>query len=113
MTVRFFSMLLIFAILFGGIAAPEAAHAENVLTAHGIERLVLHEHEVADNEKSQQEKGSSPCHALVHHHCGLALAADTATNCPAIGSGKAAVMALAIEPMVSLAIAPPTEPPAA
>ena len=110
---RLFSMLLVFAILYGGITAPEAAHAESLLTAQGIEGIVLHDHKMADSEQNQQEKGSSPCHALVHHHCGLALAADTASDCSAVGSGKDSVMSLIVEPMASLATAPPTEPPAA
>lgn len=113
MRVRFFSMLLMFAILFGGLTAPETAHAENLLTGHGIEVLAIHDHVDADDQKNQQQNGSSPCHALAHHHCGVALAADAASNWLAIGTGKAVVMSLIVQPMRSLALAPPTEPPAA
>lgn len=113
MRVRLFSMLMMVAILFGGLTAPETAHAGNLLTGHGIEVLEMHDHVDADDQKNQQEKGSSPCHALVHHHCGVALAADLASNSLANGSGKAVVMALIVQPMPSLALAPPTEPPAA
>jgi hypothetical protein len=113
MRVRLFSMVMIFAILFGGLTAPETAHAGDLLTGHGIEVLEAHDHVDADDQKNQQQNGSSPCHALVHHHCGVALAADPASSYLAIGTGKAVVMSLIVQPMRSLALAPPTEPPAA
>ena len=44
MRVRLFSMLLMFAILFGGLVAPETAHADNLLAGHSVEVLDKHDH---------------------------------------------------------------------
>lgn len=110
---RLLSMLLAFAILFGSLVAPETAHAENLRSGHGIEVLEMHDHAEADDQKDQQENGGSPCHALVHHHCSIAIAIDTGAASLLVGNAKAAVMPLVVRPMASLSLAPPTEPPAA
>ncbi|OYX36823.1 hypothetical protein [Sphingomonas sp. 32-62-10] len=113
MRVRLFSMFLIFAILFGGVAAPETAHADNLLAGHGIEVLDMHDHADGGNQQDPEQNGGSPCHALVHHHCGVALATDSDSASLEVWDGKAAIMPLIVLPMRSLALAPLTEPPAA
>ena len=113
MRVRLFSMLLMFAILFGGLVAPETAHADNLLTGHSVEVLDKHDHADDGNQEDPGQKGGSPCHALVHHHCGVALATDCESASLTIWDGKAAITPLIVQPMRSLALAPPTEPPAA
>ena len=110
---RLLSMLLTFAILFGSLVAPETAHAENLLSGHGIEVLEVHDHAEADDQEDQQQNGGSPCHALVHHHCSIAIAVDAGAASLLVRDAKAAVMPLIVRPMASLALAPPTEPPAA
>lgn len=113
MRVRLFSMLLMFAILFGGLTAPETAHAENLLSGRAIEVLDMHDHAELGSQQDPEQKGGSPCHALVHHHCGIALATNSDPVSLEVWNGKAAIMALIVQPMRSLALAPPTEPPAA
>lgn len=70
------SMSLMFAILFGGLVAPETAHADNLLAGHSVEVLDKHDHADDDNQEDPELEGGSPCHALVHH-CGVALATDS------------------------------------
>lgn len=113
MRVRLFSMLLMFAILVGGLAAPETAHADNLLAGHSVDVLDMHDHADGSNQQNPEQQGGSPCHALVHHHCGVALATDSESASPKIWDGKAAITPLIVLPMRSLALAPPTEPPAA
>ena len=120
MRVRLFSMLLMFAILFGGLVAPETAHADDLLPGAGrieeglrVEVLDQHDHADDGNQEDPEQKGGSPCHALVHHHCGVALATDSESASLTIWDGKAAITPLIVQPMRSLALAPPTEPPAA
>lgn len=110
---RLLSMLLAIAILFGSLVAPETAHAENLSSGHGIEVLEVHDHAEADDQEDQQQNGGSPCHALVHHHCGIAIAIDAGAASLLVWSAKAAVMPLIVRPMASLTLAPLTEPPAA
>jgi hypothetical protein len=106
-------MLLALAILFGSLVAPETAHAENLPGDHSIEVLEVHNHAEADDQKDQQQNGGSPCHALVHHHCSIAIAVDAGAASLLVRNAKAAVMPLIVQPMASLALAPPAEPPAA
>ena len=89
MRVRLFSMLLMFAILFGGLVAPETAHADNLLAGHSVEVLDKHDHADDGNQEDPGQKGGSPCHALVHHHCGVALATDCESASLTIWDGKA------------------------
>jgi len=110
---RLLSMLLAFAILFGSLVAPETAHAENLPSGHGIEILEVHDHAKADDQKDQQQNGGSPCHALVHHHCSIAITVDADAASLLAWNAKAAVMPLVVQPMPSLTLAPPTQPPAA
>ena len=110
---RLFSMLLMFAILFGSLVAPETAHAENLPGGPGIEILEVHDHADANDWQDQEQNTGSPCHALVHHHCSIAIAADADAPSLLVWNAKAAVMPLIVRPMPSLALAPPTEPPAA
>ena len=112
MRVRLFSMLLMLAILIGGLSAPETAHADNLMTEHGIEILDMHEHADGGNQQDPEQNGGSPCHALVHHHCGVALATDSEIASLKVWDGKATITPLIVQPMRSLALAPPTEPPA-
>lgn len=109
---RLLSMLLALAILFGSLVAPETAHAENLPTGHGIEVLEMHNHAEADDQEDQQHNGGSPCHALVHHHCSIAIAVDAGTASLLVWNAKAALRPLVVQPMPSLTLAPPTEPPA-
>lgn len=109
---RLLSILVMFAILFGSLAMPETAHAENLAVGHGIEVLEVHDHADAD-EKDQRQNGAAPCHALVHHHCSIAIAVDADAASLLVWNAKAGVMPLIVRPMPSLALAPPTEPPAA
>jgi hypothetical protein len=113
MRLRLVSMFLMFAILFGGLAAPETAHAEHLLAGEGIEVLDMHDHADGGNQRDPKQEGGSPCHALVHHHCGVALATDSHSVSLKIWDGKASITPLIVQPMRSLALAPPTEPPAA
>lgn len=112
MRARFFPMLLMFAILFGNLVAPEAAHAGNIQSGHSIEILEVHDHAETDDLKEPQND-SSPGHAMVHHHCSIAITVETGGASLIDWNAKAAVTPLIVRPMASLALAPPTEPPAA
>ena len=57
MRVRLFSMLLMFAILFGGLVAPETAHADNLLAGHSVEVLDKHDHADDGNQEDPGQKG--------------------------------------------------------
>ena len=113
MQVRLLSMVMMFAILYGSLAAPETAHAGNSMTMHGIEAVDMHDHIDPDDRNDQQQKGGSPCHVVVHHHCSLALAVDPDAASLTEWAGKAVVTPRVVTPMRSLALAPPTEPPSA
>lgn len=110
---RFLSMLLAIAILFGSLVAPETAHAERLPAAHGAEVLSEHVHADFSDQKDEQEKGSAPCHALVHHHCSISLAAEADVCSLPVWNTEAALLALVVQPMPSLTLAPPSEPPTA
>jgi len=110
---RFISMLLFFAILIGGIVAPESAHAESLLAGHATEIVDVDGHADSSSKQGESQKDGAPCHAVTHHHCGIAIAADPTASSLGHWNAKSAVMPLAVRPMASLASAPPTEPPAA
>lgn len=110
---RFISMLLLFAMLIGGIVAPESAHAESLLAGHAIEIVDADGHVDSSSNRGESQKEGAPCHAMTHHHCGIAIAADPSAGSFGLWNAKSVVMALAVRPMASLGSAPPTEPPAA
>ncbi|MCI1270098.1 MAG: hypothetical protein LKG22_00430 [Sphingobium sp.] len=113
MRAQIVSLLLMFAILFGSLAAPETAHAEQAFSEHAAGFYLADDHVDAAGGESHPQNGGAPCHALVHHHCSLAVAVDTDTvSLTAIRSSQALDPA-EVRPLVSLASAPPTEPPAA
>lgn len=110
---RFISMLLLFAMLIGGIVAPESAHAESLLGGHAIEIVDADGHVDSSSNRGESLKDGVPCHPMTHHHCGIAIAADPSAGSLGHWNAKSAVKPLAVRPMASLASAPPTEPPAA
>lgn len=110
---RFTSLLVLIGLLFGIVVMPTMAHAVSSSPIHGNEMLAVQEIEEADHSHSQGADKDMPCHALVHHHCGVALATDSDPASLEVSNGKAAIMPLVVQPMASLALVPPTEPPAA
>lgn len=110
---RFTSLLLLIGLFFGVVVMPVIAHANGNSPVHASEVLDLHEIDAADHSHSQGADKEMPCHAVSHHHCSIALAANADTCSLSVWGSKAEVMPLIVQPMPSLALAPPTEPPAA
>lgn len=110
---RFISILLLFAMLIGGIIAPESAHAESLLAGHATEIVDVDGHVDPIGKQGEQQKDGMPCHAAAHHHCGIAIAADPGTGSLGLWSPGSVVVPLTVRQLASLASAPPTEPPAA
>lgn len=106
-------MLLLFAVLFGSLVAPEGAHAE-ATEGDRVTVGVAHDHDAVSEQDSDEQKRDAPCKALVHHHhCSVSLAADAEVCAAKVSSAGNLLMPSIAQPMASLAIAPPIEPPAA
>jgi hypothetical protein len=73
MRVRLFSMLLMFAILFGGLVAPETAHADNLLAGHSVEVLDKHDHADDGNQEDPGQKGGCPGPSSLRRSAGYRL----------------------------------------
>lgn len=109
---RFTSLLVLIGLFFGVVVMPVIAHASGNSPVHASEMLDVHEIDAADHSHSQGADKDMPCHAVSHHHCSIALATDADTCSLSVWGAKAEVMPLIVQPMPSLALAPPTEPPA-
>jgi hypothetical protein len=114
---RFTSLLVLIGLFFGIVVMPAMAHASGHSPVHASEMLDVHEigPEIDNADHSQPASGDTdmPCHTVSHHHCSVALAPDADSGLLANWSADAALMPLVVQPMPSLALAPPTEPPAA
>lgn len=114
MRIGLISLLVLFAVLFGGLVLPATAHAEDAMAAHGSEMFAMLEHaEDADHGDSHKQTGDEPCHVVSHHHCSVALAANAPSVTIGLSLSSASLLALADTAMSSFSQAPPTEPPAA
>lgn len=113
MKARFVSLLLLIAVLIGTVVMPEASHAEGMLASHASEVLNLDDHLDASTGDHEKQGGNAPCHAVVHHHCSIAIKVDGEVDALGIWSADSLVMSQTVYPLSSLGSAPPTEPPAA
>lgn len=110
---RFASLLVFFGLFLSVVVAPAMAHASDNRPAQTGEMRVAHDIDDADHEHSQGSDNDMPCHAVSHHHCGVALPFDL----PGLGLGALAKSALvrpaATTPLPSRSQAPPLDPPLA
>lgn len=113
MPTRFISMLLMAIMLFSGVITPAAAHVLTASSGHSAEILDLHENAApADASHKEAGKGDAPCHAIVHHHCGVAVAVDDLDPLDGFTANGELPFPDKSSALGSLAQAPPTEPPA-
>jgi hypothetical protein len=115
---RFTSLFLLFGLFLSVIVAPVIAHASDhdpvrpseLASAHEADLSVHEHHEGSDHQGSDDEQ---PCHAVSHHHCGLALS----SNAPRVtisGISKSLLAPPASSaPKLSRSQAPPLNPPKA
>lgn len=107
---RFVSLFVLFALIFGAVVLPATSHAEDFNEIHASDILKIAEH---NDHQGNGEKSDAPCHAVVHHHCNVALAADGLTDFAAFVAMDELITLASSPAMSSFAQAPPTEPPAA
>ncbi|MDF8335459.1 hypothetical protein [Novosphingobium cyanobacteriorum] len=105
--------MMTLSILLGSLVAPETAHAQDRPAGHLVEFLVSDVHADADDDGSRKQQSGAPCHAVVHHHCNMAISPDAEGAALIPLSRTVLVGPFSVAPMASLALAPPTEPPAA
>lgn len=110
---RFTSLMVLIGLLFGMAAMPAMAHASASTTAHSSDMLPVETIEEAGHSHSQGADEDMPCHAISHHHCGMALQLDSA-RIDVNGLGKDGLLHPAFTaPLVSRSQAPPLDPPLA
>lgn len=107
---RITNLFVLLALIFSAVIVPATAHAQDLSEVHANDMLTNVDH--SDHETPDHD-GDLPCHAVVHHHCSVALAYEGhAVTSERLATGE--VIPLAASPaMSSFAQAPPTEPPAA
>ena len=113
MKVRFVSLLLLLAVLIGTVVMPETGHAEGMLARHASEVLNIEDHVDAATEQHNKQGSNVPCHAVVHHHCSIAIKTDAEITALGVWSVTSLIMPQTVYPLTSLGSAPLTEPPAA
>lgn len=113
MRAKLVSLLLLFAVLIGTAVMPETSHAEGMLAGHSSEVLNLEDHVDAATADRGKQGSDVPCHAIVHHHCSIAIKAEVVSAGLTQWSPASLVTPQAVSPLNSLAMAPPTQPPAA
>jgi len=84
-----------------------------MLARHASEVLNIEDHVDAATEQHNKQGSNVPCHAVVHHHCSIAIKTDAEITALGVWSVTSLVMPQTVYPLTSLASAPPTEPPAA
>ena len=109
---RLLSIVMVIALLCGGALSPAIAHARDAGGEHAAERLQLTKaHSTLDSKPGDQSDKSDQ--ADMHHHCTIAVQADTPAVEPAAPIVRAATNPPLSRILGSLAQAPPIEPPSA
>ena len=112
MQARIIALFLVFAILFGSVIMPTIAHAQAASASHAEDILELHGHDEAGDQGTQKQDGDKPCHAVVHHHCSIALRVEAAEIAMPAAWLQNSFVPTSPAAMASYSQAPPTEPPA-
>jgi hypothetical protein len=105
----FFLCWLVIGLLLSGAEVPAAAHG-----SADIALMVQHDGHV-DSSYPDHQPGDrdAPCHAVMHHHCNVALGHDeVALRMPTFAE-TSPIWPVGSVPMASLAQAPPLQPPSA
>ncbi|MBS3928293.1 MAG: hypothetical protein KGZ65_07755 [Sphingomonadales bacterium] len=113
MRVRFISLLLILAALFGGAIAPSVAHAQGDSDVHVTSILDFHEADATTGDDQQKPASGMPGETAAHHHCSVGLAASAPDICLVDASRQAILPPASTRLLVSHVQAPPTQPPSA
>jgi hypothetical protein len=108
---RFTSLLVFLGLFVSIVVAPAIAHASDHVSIHAGELVDVHEIDLADHEDQTGSDKEQPCHAISHHHCGVALSFDV----PRVGMNTitkaATVPPASTTPLLSRTQAPPLDPP--
>lgn len=107
---RFVALFVLFALIFGALVVPATSHAADMAEVHAGDILPVAEH--VDHDDGSK-KGDTPCHAVVHHHCSVALVANGLTDFALVAVDRTASPPASSPALSSFAQAPPTEPPSA
>ncbi len=110
---RWISLLVFFGLFFGLVVAPVMAHASEHGARHASAMVDVHEINDVDHKHSQGSDKGIPCHAVSHHHCGIALSFDSSPIGLNRLSKAARLRPAAMMPFVSRSQAPPLDPPLA
>jgi hypothetical protein len=108
---RFTSLFIFLGLFLSIVVAPAIAHANDHGLIHAGELADVHEIDLADHEDQTGSDKEQPCHAISHHHCGVALSFDA----PRVGlntiTKAATVPPASTTPLLSRTQAPPLDPP--
>ena len=110
---RFISLLLILAVLFGGVIAPAVAHAQGESDVHMSEILDLHQVDATTGDDQQKPASGMPGETAAHHHCTVGLAARGPDIRLVANATQKAFQPTTANLLVSYSQAPPTQPPSA
>lgn len=109
----FLSLLLALGLFVGFAIMPAIAHTGDFGAAHSSELTVVQETVDADHSHPSGSSKDMPCHAVSHHHCGVALHHDLPHPRVSGLLKDSRVHSAAISALVSRSQAPPLNPPTA
>lgn len=113
MKARLASLLVLIALLCGGVVMPAIAHASDPHTTLTFDASTASEADAAEHQHPGGDDSDMPCHGVSHHHCSVALHLDG----PRIDLNSVAKRSLlrpaTTTPLVSHSQAPPLDPPLA
>jgi hypothetical protein len=115
---RWNSLLLFFGLFLSIIVAPIMAHASDHNPVSSSELANVHEADFSDHEhhEGSDHQGSDndqPCHAVSHHHCGVALSSNASSVTITRISKSLMVPPASSTAKLSRSQAPPLNPPKA
>jgi hypothetical protein len=104
---------MLFGLFLSVIVAPVIAHASDHNPVRPSELAIAHEVDLSDHEHPKGSDDEQPCHAVSHHHCGVALSSN-APRVTITGFSKSLMVPPASSaPKLSRSQAPPLNPPKA
>ena len=109
---RLVLFLVLMTMLFGVFAAPDQAHANDIDVDHAAAHSAVHQ-QVEPSGDGEGEENSSPCHAVVHHHCSIAISSENSADALLLPVRSGQLKPFDYRALASLSSVPPTQPPSA
>lgn len=107
---RLLPLLVLAALLFGVFATPDRIHANDLSADHSTAQASAHRHADQSDGSDGTDK-SSPCKAVVHHHCSAAISAEVHTDTAPLALAAGQLLSTDHRALPSLSRAPPIQPP--